>query len=294
MVDYESITDSRFHAIRLSVENSTKKIKPALRGMFFKELPEVMSAICDTHGEYEFQVGKDENGDVIDYNGTTPIHSMCMLCTQERQEEINRIAFEKYERETKTRITDKLSASGVSPRNMDKSFDSYIAKDEKQKKALSIAVEYARRVCAFDNPFNLIMVGTTGTGKTHLAHAITNHCILSGRTCATIQLKNLIAEYRASWSDKDAPSDRQVIKKYGSMNALVIDEIGLEEATAGEKVAMFEVLDERYNNQLSTVFISNQNADKLKEILGDRIVDRIKEDGCEFIAMKWKSVRDNL
>jgi DNA replication protein DnaC len=284
--------DSRYQAIRSQLENTTKKVPSALKGLFFKTIPDVMNAECEFHGKYEFQKGKDEEGKVIDFNGMTPIYSICPECSLERQESIDDAAFEKYKRDTQNRITDKLERSGVSPRNMDKTFDSYIADTREKKKALSTAIEYASCVCRFEKPFNLIMVGTTGTGKTHLAHAITHLCILAGRTCATIQLKDLIAEYRASWRDQTAPSDREIIKKYGTMDALAIDEMGLSEMSENESVILFEVLSERYDNKLSTVLITNlEIGDFKKDILGDRVSDRIREDGVRAIAMAWESER---
>lgn len=293
MKDHEK--DSRYHAIRSQLENSTKKVPSALKGLFFKVEPEIMSAECEFHGKYEFQKGKDEDGVVIDFNGMTPIYSICPECSLDRQRTIDREALEKYKVDTLNSVTDKLERSGVSPRNISKTFETFDANTDKQKEALSTAMEYASRVCAFNNPFNLIMVGTTGTGKTHLAHAITHHCILAGRTCATIQLKSLIAEFRASWRDNSAPSDRAVIKKYGAMDALVIDEMGLNGITENEMVILFEILNERYDNKLTTAFVSNQTITELRDnVLGDRVSDRIREDGVKVLTMAWESARGDL
>jgi DNA replication protein DnaC len=280
-------TDARYHAIRDTFERKTKKVLPFLDRATFAVLPDTMSATCESHGLYEFKHGEWLSGLRVD--------SMCPDCVRERQKAIDRLALEKYKLDTRNRVTDKLERSGVSSRNMDKTFSSFSAKTEKQKEALSTAMEYASRVCFFDEPFNLIMVGTTGTGKTHLAHAITHHCILAGRSCATIQLKNLIAEFRASWRDSSAPSDRTVIKKYGSMDALVIDEMGLAGITENEMVILFEILNERYDNKLTTVFVSNHTIKDLRDnILGDRVSDRIREDGVKVLTMAWGSARGDL
>lgn len=281
------VNDLRYDAIRARIENSTEQVRPALRRRQYETPPEQKSAVCDIHGEYVFGVCEWPMGGWA-------VHSVCTKCVQERQDKIDKEAFERYERETKSRVYDKLTSAGVSARNVEKQFDSYIADTEDKKKALSAATDYANSVCGYGKGFNLILVGTTGTGKTHLANAITNHCILSGKTCATVQLKNLISEYRASWTDRASLSSTEVIEKYGSMKGLVIDEIGLDDVTQNESVIIFELINKRYDNMLTTAFVSNLNANGLKEVLGDRVSDRIKEDNPRFVIMNWESARGKL
>lgn len=281
MNNYE--LDQRYVAMRAHIEAQTPRVIPKLRQSVFETLPEVMSGTCEKHGDFEFQHGEWLTG--------IKVLSTCPQCAQERQEAIDKQALEQYERQTETRHRDKLAQAGVSERNIDKSFDTYQAESKAQKKALSTAMDYAREICDFGKPFNLILVGTTGTGKTHLGHSITHYCITAGRSCATIQMRQLIAEYRESWRDQTKPSDREVIRKYGNIDGLVIDEIGLTEMSQNESVILFEVLNERYENQKPTVFISNMNIDIVRQMLGDRVCDRLREDGVRAIAMDWESAR---
>ncbi len=281
MKNYE--LDQRYASIRAHIESTTPRIKPKLRQSVFSALPENLTGHCEKHGDFDFYHGEWLSG--------IKVLSTCHQCVSEREESINALALERYQQETQTRLKDRLTASGVSGRNINKSFDTYQAETPAQKKAHSMAVEYARCICEFDDPFNLIMVGTTGTGKTHLGHAITHYCITGGRTCATIQMRQLIAEYRESWRDQSKPSDREVIRKYGNLDGLVIDEIGVAEMSQNESVILFEILNERYENQKPTAFISNQDIKTVKEMLGDRVCDRLREDGVKPVVMDWESAR---
>lgn len=251
-----------------------------------------MTGNCEFHGEFTFLT--------MEWLEGYRVNSCCQKCMAERENYINQQAKEKFESEKNARIAEKLKTGGVSARNFGKSFDSYTVNNPKQKEALDIAWGYADAISRdTDGKTNVLLLGTPGTGKTHLAHAITNHCILSGKACATIQLKTLIAEYRASWSDRTQPSSQAVVKKYGSMDGLVIDELGVdfsenEKSEIKVSAIVFEIMNERYDNQLTTVLISNQTADEVKRVLGERTTDRLREDGIKMCFMKWESMRGEL
>ncbi len=56
-------------------------------------------------------------------------------------------------------------------------------------------------------------------------------------------------------------------------------------------IQIFDVLDKRYGEQLPTVMVSNLTVDELVNLLGDRIIDRMREDGGALLQLNWQSNR---
>ena len=54
---------------------------------------------------------------------------------------------------------------------------------------------------------------------------------------------------------------------------------------------VFDVIDGRYRNMLPTIIASNLNMDGIKECVGERCVDRMREDGGKVVAFDFESQR---
>ena len=54
---------------------------------------------------------------------------------------------------------------------------------------------------------------------------------------------------------------------------------------------MFDILNERYENRLPTLLLSNLTAGEVKNFLGERVFDRLREDGGECVVFDWSSHR---
>ena len=72
---------------------------------------------------------------------------------------------------------------------------------------------------------------------------------------------------------------------------LVIEEVGVQFGSETEKLFLFEIIDGRYNKMKSTVMISNLNIQGVKECVGERCIDRLREDGGSVIAFDYESQR---
>lgn len=51
------------------------------------------------------------------------------------------------------------------------------------------------------------------------------------------------------------------------------------------------MLNERYEKRRPTLMLSNLGLDDVRAFLGDRIFDRLREDGGESIVFDWESYR---
>jgi DNA replication protein DnaC len=100
----------------------------------------------------------------------------------------------------------------------------------------------------------------------------------------------MIRHIRSAWRDRSV-DEQSLITKYTSTSMLIIDEIGVQFGSDSEMVQMFEVMNKRYGEMLPTVLISNLQMDELCKLLGDRIIDRMREDDGIAVRMDWESNR---
>ena len=134
----------------------------------------------------------------------------------------------------------------------------------------------------------LVLCGRSGTGKTHLAAGLLYE--LGG----AFRLSDVIREeYDAAKSFTAKYSQAGVITWYGSRDFLVIDEVGrTESATTAsvEKHCLYRIINERYNNRLPTVFISNLTCEQFMAYIGSAAADRLTESAV-FCSCDWDSYR---
>jgi DNA replication protein DnaC len=79
--------------------------------------------------------------------------------------------------------------------------------------------------------------------------------------------------------------------KYANADLLVIDEVGKDNLAEWEKKQLEELISQRYDNLLPTYFITNLNQKQFKERVGERVVDRLKDNNVQQFTMKGESLR---
>ena len=72
---------------------------------------------------------------------------------------------------------------------------------------------------------------------------------------------------------------------------LVIDEVGVQHGTDFERQVLFEVINGRYEKIKPTIVVSNLGVTELRQCLGDRAVDRLRDKGGVVVVFRWASAR---
>jgi DNA replication protein DnaC len=117
----------------------------------------------------------------------------------------------------------------------------------------------------------LILRGTVGTGKTHLAVGVIKH-LGEG---ILITEADLVAELRQTYADNSGQD--KMINRYRKAKVLVLDELTTEVKGVDIPQLLYRILGSRYNDNLLTVITSNETLETICTILGTRLTDRLRE-----------------
>ena len=221
----------------------------------------------------------------------------CPKCMVQRRHEEAKLQIERdklAERErANRRWLGKIKGAAIPERFKDRTLDSYIAKTTGQKKALAFAKEYAEN---FDQVIktgrSAIFVGKVGTGKTHLAIGIALSIMQQQRSPLFVTVQRLIRRVKDSWHTK-TETESEVVDAFASPDLLILDEVGVQFGSEFEKQLLFDVLNERYEKLKPSILLSNIPSEQLSEYLGERVMDRLRENGGALIGFNWDSHRKN-
>jgi len=188
----------------------------------------------------------------------------------------------------------KINGAAIPERFKDRTLDNYKAKTTGQKKALAFSKEYAEN---FDQVMkagrSAIFVGKPGTGKTHLAIGIALEIIKQQRSPVFVTVQRLIRRVKDSWHTKNE-TESEVVDVFASPDLLILDEVGVQFGSEFEKQMLFDVLNERYEKLKPSILLSNIPREQLSDYLGERVTDRLRENGGKMIGFDWDSYRKNL
>ena len=241
-------------------------------------------AQCETHGAFE------ESGMTLPFGRRSTIWSGCPACNAEHRvaEEKRRIAEEEADRQR--RMEQSLSMSGIPLRFRDRTFDNYVADTDGKRDALKVATNFAAN---FEQHLRdgttVVFSGKPGTGKSHLAIAAAMIVMNTG-TALYLNALDLVRMVRDTWRRDSEMTESAVLHELSTVSLLVIDEIGVQYGTEGEQVILFDVLNRRYRDLMPTILLTNLGAKGMKEFLGERSFDRLREGGI-WVAFDWESHR---
>lgn len=137
----------------------------------------------------------------------------------------------------------------------------------------------------------LVFCGSIGTGKTHLACAILHAFASKGARVRYLTVNHLIFRLRQSWAPDSRETEMELLEELCSRDLVVLDEVGVQFGTESERVQLFNVINARYNRVRPTIVISNLDLAGITAYLGERTVDRLKENAAGMVVLTGKSRR---
>jgi DNA replication protein DnaC len=143
----------------------------------------------------------------------------------------------------------------------------------------------------------LILMGTVGVGKTHLAVSILKGLTERGFTCLFYEFGTLLKEIQDSYNVNTKASELGVLAPVLNAEILVLDELGASKPTDWVRDTMAHIINSRYNDRKLTIFTTNYLDERKKEkeeTLEDRIGVRLRSrlfEMCRTVEMSGQDFR---
>jgi len=137
---------------------------------------------------------------------------------------------------------------------------------------------------AISEPF-LALIGTPGTGKTHLALALGWEWLERGKTVLYYHVTGLLNALRDGYRRSGETDYSHIIAFAQNCSLLILDDLGAEKETEWATEQLDYIIDYRYEHRKPLIVTSNLALDKLPP----RVSDRLRE-GC-IIHLRGESFR---
>ncbi|SUB33548.1 chromosomal replication initiator protein DnaA [[Pasteurella] mairii] len=247
--------------------------------------PDCENAICEKHGEF------------TQWSRIIPLlnkkfSTRCPNCLREEIKKFE-LELEKFDEEQRQKRIQLLKdQSNIPLRFAQARFENY-QENAKNKFAKTVCQRYAEKwEERFAQGGGLVFCGKPGTGKNHLACAIANSVIENHQSDVLLTTAmRVIRKVKSTWDKNAEMTEDEVIQVYCQKDLLIIDEIGVQFGSDAEKIILFEIINNRYEDMKPTILISNLSQEELSQYVGERIIDRMKEGQGAVVNFNWESFR---
>jgi DNA replication protein DnaC len=199
---------------------------------------------------------------------------------------LSRLLQDEVERRAQKQLARRLSRSRLHPAKTLESFDFRFNDSVHRRQVFDLATcEYVRR------RRNVVIVGQTGVGKTHLAQAIAHEAIRKGFDVLLVGAHRLVDHLAAGRADD---STERRLATYLRPDLLVIDDLGLKSLPPTGASDLYDVINERYERG-SIIVTSNRAPAEWHDWFGDPLLasaalDRLGHD-AHVLTITGKSYR---
>ena len=142
---------------------------------------------------------------------------------------------------------------------------------ERQALSLENAYNTARQYAASLKGW-LLLQGSYGCGKTHLAAAIANFAVSMGVPTLFLTVPDLLDLLRFAFDAEDITFEER-FDQIRTAALLVLDDFGTQSATAWAQEKLFQIINYRYINHLPLVVTTNAPLDEIEPRIRSRLAD---------------------
>ena len=169
----------------------------------------------------------------------------------------------------------------------DKTFAAF-RPQEHQQHAYERACDFAERPEGW-----FVLLGSFGTGKTHLAAAIGNRRLELGQPAIFMVVPDLLDHLRATFSPSSETTFDDLFESVRRAPLLILDDLGTQTTTTWATEKLFQILNDRYMTKLPTVITTNVPLDELGDRLASRMADPELSICVSLAGPDWRAGRDS-
>lgn len=141
-----------------------------------------------------------------------------------------------------------------------------------QRRSLEAAFDAANKFA--DDPHGwLVLVGTYGCGKTHLAAAIGNYRLAFGEEPIFVVVPDFLDHLRATFNPASNTSYDHLFEQVRAAPILILDDLGTQSATPWAREKLYQIFNYRYNAKLPTVITTANDLSDMDPRIRSRMLD---------------------
>jgi DNA replication protein DnaC len=123
---------------------------------------------------------------------------------------------------------------------------------------------------------NVLLIGPTGVGKSHLAQAIGERACRAGHSVCYVSAHKMLSTLRASRADQSY--DKKLLR-FTSPDLLIVDDLGLRPLEGEEPIDLYELIKQRYERG-AMIVTSNRALEEwhplfLDDLMASAAMDRL-------------------
>ena len=184
-----------------------------------------------------------------------------------RQEEENKRAAKEKEKTERLEHPERwLKDYGVPVKYLQASFDTFQGG------------ESVKKACQSFPEKNVVLIGKTGCGKTHLAVSKLREMVVNDtvpKRALFITAPTLLMKIRDSFRDNTSDSEISLVEYYSGVPCMILDDLGADRATDWAIETLYLIIDGRDSNLKPTFITTNLSITEIEQHYGARIASRI-------------------
>lgn len=123
--------------------------------------------------------------------------------------------------------------------------------------------------CQFiERKANVLIVGKTGVGKSHLAQALGQRTCRAGYNALYVAAHDMLTQLRAARADL---SHEKKLARFTAPDLLIIDDLGLRPLSGDEPIDIYEIIRRRYE-RAAMIVTSNRDIAEWYPLFGDPLL----------------------
>jgi DNA replication protein DnaC len=174
-----------------------------------------------------------------------------------------RVLHDEVERREGKQLEQRLRRASFEPNKTFENFDFLFNPKVPKAKVIDLAT------CAYiARKENVLLVGQSGVGKSHLAQALGHRACLAGHEVLYMPAHQLLGSMRAARADG---SYERRLARLASADVLIVDDLGLHPLRRDEPTDLYELIRVRYESA-PIVITSNRDIKEWPPLFGDALL----------------------
>ena len=164
-----------------------------------------------------------------------------------------------------------IDAARIPPRYQECLFENFAALRENPElgKAKTLASRFVEDYPTLD--YGLLILGSCGVGKTHLAVSIIRALMLRyGAWCVFYDFRELLKQIQSSFNPAVKATEWHILEPVLQSDVLLLDDLGTERPTDWVRDTFAYIINHRYNQKRTTIITSNfRDGESVLRVLSD-------------------------